>query len=140
MEQLVYQSRAGDDFTHGDVFEIIRTSARRNLDRGITGFLLFKDDRFLQLIEGERSDLDTLLEDLKLENRHCDLEILQRRPIAERRFEHWVMKRIVANMSASDLRMVKQSLAEADPLHSLFEDFLEVEVCAKAGLVQDRLG
>ena len=136
MEQLIYQSRAGHDFGHGDIFDIIRTSARRNLDRGITGFLLFKNDQFLQLVEGPSAGLDALLADLSCDPRHREMKILSRKRINGRRFDHWVMKRVVAELPAKDLRLVKQALEEIDGSADLFGKFFDGGVCENAGLVR----
>ena len=50
MERLIYTSEANGRLSGDEVFEIVETSARNNAKRDISGFLIFKDGRFLQLI------------------------------------------------------------------------------------------
>lgn len=94
MERIVYTSRARTDLASDEVFRIIETSARNNPARDVTGFLIFNQNRFLQLVEGERQALDELLGVLKRDPRHCDLAIHVREPAIKRCFPNWRMRRL----------------------------------------------
>ena len=94
MEQLVYISRAADHIDSGEVFQIVRDSAQRNPERGLTGFLVFVRGLFIQYVEGESDALDGLLDALARDDRHSDLHVIDRRPIASRRFPAWRMERV----------------------------------------------
>lgn len=93
MEQIVYTSRAAAGVSGAGVFDIVATSARNNPGREVTGFLIFSDGEFLQLIEGPPNQLDRLLATLRTDLRHRDLEVLSRRPVAQRTFANWQMRR-----------------------------------------------
>ena len=94
MERIVYTSRARTDLASDEVFRIIETSARNNPARDVTGFLIFNQNRFLQLVEDERQALDELLGVLKRDPRHCDLAIHVREPAIKRCFPNWRMRRL----------------------------------------------
>jgi len=94
MEQLIYVSTARASVAGGEVFDIIRQSSLRNPQRGITGFLVFTNGLFFQYVEGSAPALDTLLDDLSRDPRHHSITILYRRPLAERAFPGWKMKRL----------------------------------------------
>lgn len=94
MDRILYTSRARTELPSDEVFRIIETSARNNPARDVTGFLIFHDDRFLQLVEGEGSALDDLLAVLKRDPRHRDLTVHYRKPARERCFPNWRMRRL----------------------------------------------
>ena len=74
------------------VMDWIRSvSAVRNVDLGITGALVHDRGRFLQVLEGERASIDTLVAALARDPRHRDMTKLVRAPIRERTFAGWSM-------------------------------------------------
>ena len=126
MEQLVYSSFAASDLDSSEVFRIIEVSARNNPSRDITGFLVFSQDRFLQLIEGPPAKLDELLRVLRCDPRHRDLSVLARGPIAARCFPDWRMKRIDPSETGADevfriLRTARVSGAVAEQVSNFLE-------------------
>ena len=102
MQQLLYRSEAKSRLPSDEIFRIVATSSRNNSARGITGFLVYAQDQFLQLIEGDAVALDLLLADLRDDCRHSGLQILSRVEIAERSFPNWRMERIAIGSSDID--------------------------------------
>lgn len=94
MQQLLYRSRAIDGLPAEEIFRIIETSARENPARDLTGFLIYARDMFVQFLEGPADSIDLLLNELRADRRHCNLEILYRADAASRRFPAWRMQRI----------------------------------------------
>ncbi|XUU61390.1 BLUF domain-containing protein [Erythrobacter sp. HA6-11] len=130
LEQIIYTSIASPDVNGGDVFEIIAQASMRNKDRGITGILTFVRGRFFQAIEGSKEELDKLLQSLERDARHHSLKILHRRPIIERQFENWAMKRLDVKDIGSARREIRGLLAhhsDARTILSSFESFLNDE-------------
>lgn len=103
MEQLIYVSLPGASIGGGDVFDIVQKSATRNTARGITGFLLFAEGLFFQCIEGTNAALDGLMADLAGDPRHYAITELSRKPISERAYPNWAMKRVYAGNGPSSL-------------------------------------
>ena len=97
MEQLLYTSTANTDLAADEVFKIVTVSARNNPARAVTGFLIYADGAFLQVIEGERADLDALLDVLGRDPRHRAITVKSRRPISSRSFPNWRMQRVDAS-------------------------------------------
>lgn len=102
MERIVYTSRASTDLASDEIFRIITTSARNNPSRAVTGFLIYHQRRFLQLVEGERAALDGLLEVLRRDPRHHDLTVHYREPALERCFPNWRMRRLDSSTEAME--------------------------------------
>ncbi len=111
MEQLLYTSTATARFAADDVFNIVMTSARNNPDREVTGFLVFADGAFLQLVEGPKERLDELLDVLSRDPRHRDITVNSRRSVQTRSFPNWRMQRI--DTSSRDSRLAVAPLRAA---------------------------
>lgn len=91
---MLYTSRASHSLEADDIFRIVTVSARNNPARAVTGFLVFGNGNFVQLVEGPAMALDQLLVELRVDARHNGLEILDRASIAERSFPAWRMERL----------------------------------------------
>jgi len=92
LERLLYASTAtGRTDSLLNMATILAESQRNNERDGLTGALAAHDGRFIQVIEGPAGALDGLLRRLAPDPRHRDIAILDRRPIAGRRFEAWAM-------------------------------------------------
>lgn len=74
-----------------EIDQILSTSRRRNETQGVTGALLFNEDRFVQLLEGEEFDVKSTFERIALYSRHEAVELLFDQNTKERRFPAWSM-------------------------------------------------
>lgn len=94
MEAIVYASHAKEPFDRDSLVALVQKSAAANASYGVTGFLYYQDQRFLQYIEGERSAVEELLTRIKSDSRH-DVDAVLRRSITDRQFPGWDMQRYV---------------------------------------------
>jgi hypothetical protein len=90
--QLIYRSVS----VHGvssalQMSDILAQARPRNAQLGITGALTAINGDFLQVIEGPRASIDTLLVSLQRDARHTDIRVLEDRPITARAFGGWDM-------------------------------------------------
>ena len=66
--------------------------ARENNDRlGLTGMLLSTDGSFFQVLEGDRSMVESLYLRIATDKRHCQITKIVQEPIQERAFAQWTM-------------------------------------------------
>jgi FAD-dependent sensor of blue light len=89
--QLAYVSAEVRPLTEAEIKALMTFSAERNVKAGITGLLLYKDGKFLQLIEGPELEIDALFARIRSDSRHHNVIKLFRTPIAERGFPEWSM-------------------------------------------------
>lgn len=89
--QIVYTSKASTDVDDAQVVKIHMTALKNNVQRDVTGMLLYTKGTFLQVIEGEASTIDRLLEKIRSDTRHHDVEIVVRNSIKHREFKNWSM-------------------------------------------------
>lgn len=116
LSQYLYISTA-PTLPREDVDAILDASARNNPVRGITGLLLFNGRNFLQLLEGEESEVLGLMETITADPRHSGVSILDRREISARSCPAWAMKRVlIAESIASRRDMLERDLPQGlDP-------------------------
>ena len=109
--QYVYISTALD-LSRDEVDAILATCARKNSDQGITGLLLYNGRNFLQLLEGGKDALDTLMSSIEVDPRHTGVVMMHKGNAANRVCPNWAMKRIAIS-DAIEVR--QQSLEEELP-------------------------
>lgn len=91
LERLIYCSQAAPDLSDGDLQAILVTARRRNAELGVTGYLLYDDGCFIQALEGESETVRRLADEIAMDPRHTDFDILAIDPIDEREFGDWAM-------------------------------------------------
>jgi hypothetical protein len=89
--QIVYTSKAQSDVNDAQIVDIHSAAIRNNARSGITGMLLYTKGTFLQVIEGDADTVDHLIEKIRTDTRHYDVEVLVRNPIKYREFKNWSM-------------------------------------------------
>lgn len=111
--QLIYESTAARSITSDDLQAILDTSRAKNQTLDITGLLLFKDNRFMQVLEGSEDAVRSLYATIRADNRHTDVETLLTAPVRQRAFPDWAM-------SLEDLTALPDSSSEG--LSDYFQD------------------
>lgn len=75
-----------------DMFrKILEASARYNVERGITGALVFDWDYFLQVLEGEREKISQTFVGIAQDRRHKRVTLMEAVSIDRRQFSSWSM-------------------------------------------------
>jgi FAD-dependent sensor of blue light len=89
--QLIYRSAARVAFNERQLSQLLSQARDNNLQRGLTGMLLYDEGSFLQVLEGESEHLLALYTRILLDPRHVDIAKLLEREIQERQFGAWQM-------------------------------------------------
>lgn len=101
---LVYVSIATSPLRDQDLANLLQQARQRNARHRITGMLLYKNRRFMQLLEGEEEDVKLIYDSICRDPRHANLELLWHRYIQFRDFPDWTMGfRNVDEMDVSSL-------------------------------------
>jgi Sensors of blue-light using FAD len=88
---LVYVSTDAIRFSDADLNGLLEQSRRDNVISGITGLLLYKDGNFMQILEGSKEAVLTLMAKVKKDARHRNIMVLLEQEIAQREFKDWAM-------------------------------------------------
>ena len=91
IRQVIYISKAADDFTADGLRQLTQVAARNNRLRDITGALLFIDNCFIQVIEGDESSMSDLIAKIEKDPRHHNIRIISDRLEDSRYFSEWSM-------------------------------------------------
>ncbi|WP_414171700.1 BLUF domain-containing protein [Clavibacter tessellarius] len=91
MRTTVYTSTATRDLTDDDLAELLRQCVRNNEESGLTGMLLHRDGRFMQVLEGPDDAVRDVFAVIAADTRHTEVRLLLDESITERAFPAWKM-------------------------------------------------
>ncbi len=92
--QLMYSSRAREGMAYEELTSMLHAAVSRNAAHAITGMLCYTGSAFLQVLEGDRSDVSRLFNRIARDERHTVCELIGVREITSREFRDWSMKLI----------------------------------------------
>jgi uncharacterized membrane protein (DUF373 family) len=114
MIQISYISSATAPMSTSDLLQLLRQCRDNNASRSVTGMLLYANGTFLQVLEGPDQVIDDLVELIKKDKRHKNIQMLYRRAIEHREYSDWSMG--FKKLSDKDLKGVDglREFAEKD--------------------------
>lgn len=89
--ELIYRSDAKPEIAESEIEVILHTAREFNEANNITGCLLYNNNQFLQLLEGEFTVLMELYERIKQDGRHENIVLLHMQETAYRIYPNWTM-------------------------------------------------
>ena len=89
--QLMYQSEAIDTLTKKDIKDIVDVSKKNNSDKGITGFLVFNNRQFMQLLEGDEEAVKHLYHEKIVKDKRHQKSVVIKESRGVRICSHWSM-------------------------------------------------
>jgi len=89
--QLSYSSAAVRPLSHGALVDLLEQSRAANVTRRVTGMLLYRHSRFLQLLEGDEAVVRALYAMIVADDRHTDVRVLSEGRRLFRQFPTWTM-------------------------------------------------
>ncbi len=129
MKSLLYVSRSclAPGETEFEVNKIVATARSQNEPAGITGALIFTQTHFAQYLEGPADAVDALMEKLRQDPRHADVQVVRAHQFTRRHFSDWSMAYggssiYVAHLVRSAVEDQKDS-SHADKLIRLMREF-----------------
>lgn len=91
MHQLIYLSQATVPFDGAQLEHLLGQARQFNAAHGLTGILLYGNDQFLQVLEGEAATVHSLYARICQDPRHRDVTTYADEAIAARTFSDWQM-------------------------------------------------
>lgn len=91
MEYIVYVSTAKKLLSEEELLALLTVSRTKNKLNKITGMLLYSGGTFMQVIEGEMTDIERLFKTIELDNRHKNIIKLINGTTEKRNFADWSM-------------------------------------------------
>lgn len=109
---LLYVSRATGPQTGTVTAGILATAQAYNPAHGVTGVLCQGQGLYLQVLEGERGEVNRLYTRIGQDRRHQDVQILTFEEISQRRYPDWSMAHV---RLPDDDAMILMQHPEFDP-------------------------
>jgi hypothetical protein len=78
-------------FATEQLARLLTQARRRNIELGITGILFYGNQRFLQVLEGEKEVVQTLYTSIRRDPRHQNVLTYIDNPTEQRAFPEWAM-------------------------------------------------
>lgn len=82
---------------------MVRSSRERNAQLGISGLMLYDGTYFFSYLEGEPEPLQRLNDAISADPRHVELRPLDGGPLAQRRYDRWLMGYLYAPKFSGEL-------------------------------------
>jgi hypothetical protein len=89
--QLIYISRATQILSSSDLLLLLKQANVRNKNLSITGMLLYKDQSFMQLLEGPSDSVKQVFHSIKNDHRHKRITLISEKVVESRLFKGWGM-------------------------------------------------
>ena len=89
--ELTYVSEPAQEMSFLGLMRLLSHSYLRNTSMGVTGALIFENNRFGQVIEGPRIQIENLWEKIQKDTRHKNIRLIESKPIEHRSFNKWTM-------------------------------------------------
>ncbi|MDQ2180065.1 BLUF domain-containing protein [Marinifilum sp. D714] len=88
---IVYVSFSRNQLSELELDQLLSEIRPKNLANGVTGLLLYNDEIFIQVIEGETDTIRTLYDILQKDRRHTNIVKILEEKIDQRSFPDWSM-------------------------------------------------
>lgn len=94
--QLIYSSVSSTPMQMDELEELLEQAQSSNPGHGITGALVYADGHFLQILEGERGAVLSLMDRIGRDLRHESIAVLQAGDVPQAAFAAWEMAYVSA--------------------------------------------
>lgn len=109
--KIMYISSASPNMSVEDLDKLLDKCRFKNAHFDITGYLLYHNGRFIQLLEGKKISVEYVYNTVKIDSRHNNLIELCAEAIDSRMFPQWEM---------GFQHLSEQQIAEVSNAHQLF--------------------
>jgi hypothetical protein len=89
--QLIYCSKASPRLTKDDIEFIWLNAIINNTKHSIQGLLIFYNNYFIQLLEGDEDEVEKLYSNISKDNRHNDVILIGQQNVKKTQFRRWAM-------------------------------------------------
>ena len=89
--ELTYVSEPTQNMSFLGLMRLLYHSYANNQASGITGALIYENNKFGQVIEGPEKAINTLWHKIQKDDRHKNVRLILSKPISERSFSKWTM-------------------------------------------------
>lgn len=96
LHEIIYVSLAPIDMKEEELTQILDLARQNNKAQNISGVLTYHRRQFVQMLEGERDQIEALYAKISADPRHQQVYKLWDGPIEKRSFPEWTMAFVTA--------------------------------------------
>lgn len=89
--RLIYISSATTGMSPPELLKLLAIARERNARADVTGMLLYRDQSFMQVLEGAEAAVRSLFARIERDPRHENVALISRGPVMSRDFADWSM-------------------------------------------------
>jgi hypothetical protein len=89
--ELTYYSVANNNIQRDEVLQILEMSRKNNRKHKVTGCLVYHNDQFAQILEGDKQSVNDLYKKIEKDTRHTCVTLITMGEISQRTFNSWTM-------------------------------------------------
>jgi len=115
LTRLIYASSIAEGFNISDVENIIHSARENNSSLDVTGLLCFNQNYFLQCLEGSRTNVNHVYQQILNDHRHTKIIMLDYREISVREFSSWAMGYVPATSMTAPINLRYSGSREFNP-------------------------
>jgi hypothetical protein len=91
LHEIIYVSLATHEMKQAELLALLDQARVHNEAHGITALLMYHRQEFLQLLEGERDEVEALYSTICRDPRHQQVYAMWEGPVQTLSFDHWAM-------------------------------------------------
>lgn len=91
MKRIIYCSQATHDFSPEELVTLLEVARGLNERVGLSGMLLYSNQSFLQMLEGDEDALEATYARIMADGRHTNLRLLMDAEVPAKMFPSWSM-------------------------------------------------
>lgn len=104
LAHIIYVSSASKEFTNSDLIKLLKNARINNSKLNVSGILLFTNDSFFQVLEGEAEVIEKLFTKIKQDSGHKKVTVIINENISHRVFADWSMGFV--NLNGEELQKI----------------------------------
>jgi len=112
--ELTYVSEPAQNMSFLGLMRLLYHSYSNNQALGITGALIYENNKFGQVIEGLEKDIEALWQKIQKDGRHKNVRLIEAKPISERSFSKWTMVFQGSEEIAENLPEISAAIEDVD--------------------------
>ncbi|MCB1477350.1 MAG: BLUF domain-containing protein [Rhodobiaceae bacterium] len=94
MYRLMYMSTAAPEMTDESVDILVDRARKKNDALNITGVIGFNGLNFAQILEGQKENILSLMNEIRSDNRHSGIIVTGEREVSKRAYPDFGMRRV----------------------------------------------
>ncbi len=89
LQTICYVSSTNYGIVHNDLNHLFHITKRNNIHLNVSGILILKNGNLLQLLEGEKQDVNKMYKKIRKDNRHHNIIQILNTSSSDRLFENY---------------------------------------------------